>query len=107
MAVGIAKLCLMDAMTGEEITHIDLGEPFRARFKDPYAVVHRGICRCSAQGMSRFRTHRTEGQLRSCPLRSMYANANLTVTEISYTKLRTVPGTAYPTLHTASLGTLM
>src|SRR5260370_39984205 len=22
--------------------HIDLGEPFRARFKNPYAVVHRG-----------------------------------------------------------------
>jgi salicylate hydroxylase len=42
MAVFIDQLRLMDAMTGEEITHIDLGEPFRARFKNPYAVVHRG-----------------------------------------------------------------
>jgi hypothetical protein len=25
-----------------EITHIDLGEKFRARFGNPYAVVHRG-----------------------------------------------------------------
>jgi 2-polyprenyl-6-methoxyphenol hydroxylase-like FAD-dependent oxidoreductase len=42
MAVDIDKLRLMDAMTGEEITHINLCEPFRARFKNPYAVVHRG-----------------------------------------------------------------
>ncbi len=42
MAVYIDQLRLMDAMTGEEITHIDLGEPFRKRFKNPYAVVHRG-----------------------------------------------------------------
>src|SRR5215468_1652632 len=42
MAVYIDQLRLMDALTAEEITHIDLGEPFRARFKNPYAVVHRG-----------------------------------------------------------------
>jgi 2-polyprenyl-6-methoxyphenol hydroxylase-like FAD-dependent oxidoreductase len=42
MAVYIDQLRLMDALTGEEITHIDLGERFRARFKNPYAVVHRG-----------------------------------------------------------------
>ena len=42
MAVYIDQLRLMDAMTAEEITHIDLGEAFRARFKNPYAVVHRG-----------------------------------------------------------------
>ena len=42
MAVYIDQLRLMDALTGEEITHIDLGERFRARFKKPYAVVHRG-----------------------------------------------------------------
>ncbi|HYS49943.1 MAG TPA: 3-hydroxybenzoate 6-monooxygenase [Xanthobacteraceae bacterium] len=42
MAVFIDKLRLMDALSGEEITHIDLGEEFRARFKNPYAVVHRG-----------------------------------------------------------------
>ncbi|MCA6124600.1 3-hydroxybenzoate 6-monooxygenase [Bradyrhizobium sp. WSM 1704] len=42
MAVYIDKLRLMDALTADEITHIDLGESFRARFGNPYAVVHRG-----------------------------------------------------------------
>jgi salicylate hydroxylase len=42
MAVYVDKLRLMDAMTAEEIVHIDLGEAFRARFKNPYGVVHRG-----------------------------------------------------------------
>jgi salicylate hydroxylase len=42
MAVYIDKLRLMDALTAEEIVHIDLGEKFRARFGNPYAVVHRG-----------------------------------------------------------------
>jgi len=42
MAVYIDALRLMDALTAEEIVHIDLGEPFRTRFKNPYAVVHRG-----------------------------------------------------------------
>ena len=42
MAVYIDQLRLMDALTAEEIMHIDLGEAFRARFGNPYAVVHRG-----------------------------------------------------------------
>ncbi len=42
MAVYIDTLRLMDAMTDGEITHIDLGETFRARFGNPYGVVHRG-----------------------------------------------------------------
>jgi 2-polyprenyl-6-methoxyphenol hydroxylase-like FAD-dependent oxidoreductase len=42
MAVYIDKLSLMDAMADGEITHIDLDEAFRARFGNPYAVVHRG-----------------------------------------------------------------
>ena len=42
MAVYIDQLRLMDALTAEEITHVDLGEAFRARFGNPYAVVHRG-----------------------------------------------------------------
>jgi len=41
-AVYIEQLRLMDALTAEEITHIDLGYAFRARFGNPYAVVHRG-----------------------------------------------------------------
>jgi 2-polyprenyl-6-methoxyphenol hydroxylase-like FAD-dependent oxidoreductase len=41
-AVYVDKLRLMDALTGEDITAIDLGEAFRARFGNPYAVVHRG-----------------------------------------------------------------
>jgi 3-hydroxybenzoate 6-monooxygenase len=42
MAVYIDKLRLMDALSGKEITHIPLGEDFRARMGNPYAVVHRG-----------------------------------------------------------------
>ncbi|HVO87366.1 MAG TPA: 3-hydroxybenzoate 6-monooxygenase [Casimicrobiaceae bacterium] len=42
MAVYIERLRLMDALTAEEITHVPLDEPFRKRFGNPYAVVHRG-----------------------------------------------------------------
>ena len=42
MAVYIDQLRLMDAMTAQEIAHVDLGEAFRTRFGNPYAVVHRG-----------------------------------------------------------------
>jgi 2-polyprenyl-6-methoxyphenol hydroxylase-like FAD-dependent oxidoreductase len=42
MAVYVDKLRLVDAMTAEDICSIDLGEPFRKRFDNPYAVVHRG-----------------------------------------------------------------
>ena len=42
MAVFIDQLRLMDAVSGEEITRIPLDAPFRQRFGNPYAVVHRG-----------------------------------------------------------------
>ena len=42
IAVFIDQLRLMDAMSGDEIVHIPLDEPFRRRFGNPYAVVHRG-----------------------------------------------------------------
>ena len=57
MAVYIDQLRLMDAMTAREITHIDLGEAFRTRFGNPYAVVHRGdlhgvfLRACEAQAL--------------------------------------------------------
>ena len=35
MAVYIDQLRLMDALTAEEITHVDLREAFRARFRNP------------------------------------------------------------------------
>ncbi len=41
-AVYVDMLRLMDAVSGEEIIHIPLDEPFRERFGNPYAVVHRG-----------------------------------------------------------------
>ena len=41
-AVFIDQLRLMDALSGAEIMHIPLDAPFRARFGNPYAVVHRG-----------------------------------------------------------------
>ena len=42
MSVYIDDLILMDAIKGDEITRISLGNKFRGRFKNPYAVVHRG-----------------------------------------------------------------
>lgn len=42
MAVYIDNLRLMDAMDGTEITRIPLDDAFRVRFKNPYAVIHRG-----------------------------------------------------------------
>ncbi len=42
MAVYIDQLRLMDAIADGEICHIDLGEAFRTRYRNPYAVVHRG-----------------------------------------------------------------
>lgn len=42
MAVYVDSLRLMDALAGEEICHIPLDAPFRERFGNPYAVVHRG-----------------------------------------------------------------
>jgi 3-hydroxybenzoate 6-monooxygenase len=42
MAVYIDQLRLMDALSAEEITHVDLGDAFRKRFGNPYGVVHRG-----------------------------------------------------------------
>jgi len=42
MAVYIDRLRLMDSLADGEICHIDLGEAFRARYGNPYAVVHRG-----------------------------------------------------------------
>jgi 2-polyprenyl-6-methoxyphenol hydroxylase-like FAD-dependent oxidoreductase len=42
MAITIDRLRLMDATTAEDIASIDLTGPFRRRFGNPYAVVHRG-----------------------------------------------------------------
>ena len=42
MAIYIDALRLMDAISGTQITHVPLDAPFRARFGNPYAVVHRG-----------------------------------------------------------------
>ena len=41
-AVYIDSLILMDAIKDERITTIPLDDPFRKRFGNPYAVVHRG-----------------------------------------------------------------
>lgn len=40
-AVYIDELCFMDAATGGDIAHIPVGDAFRARFGNPYAVMHR------------------------------------------------------------------
>lgn len=40
-AVYIDKLILMDGTNGREVSHVDIGDAFRARFGNPYAVIHR------------------------------------------------------------------
>jgi salicylate hydroxylase len=42
MAVYIDALRLVDALTGEDIATVPLDDDFRRRFRNPYAVVHRG-----------------------------------------------------------------
>ena len=42
IAVYIDNLRLMDALSAEEIVRIPLDAPFRKRFGNPYAVIHRG-----------------------------------------------------------------
>lgn len=42
MAVNVEAIRFIDALTAEEIARLDFGEAFRARFGNPYAVVHRG-----------------------------------------------------------------
>ena len=42
MAVFIDSLLLMDAVGGGEICRVSLGDDFRTRFGNPYAVIHRG-----------------------------------------------------------------
>ena len=62
MAVYIDNLRLMDALSGQEITRIPLGEAFRARMGNPYAVVHRGdlhgvfLTACQAHELVELRT---------------------------------------------------
>ena len=41
VAVYIDRLVMMDGLSGGEIAHIPVDEPFRTRFGNPYAVVHR------------------------------------------------------------------
>lgn len=40
-AVLPSSLVFMDARTGERITSVDLGQPFRERYDTPYTVLHR------------------------------------------------------------------
>ncbi len=66
-AVYIDRLRLMDGLNGEEICHIPLDDAFRARFKNPYAVVHRAdlhsaiLAACEVHDLIELRTsHRVE-----------------------------------------------
>ena len=62
MAVYIDSLRLMDAISGDEITRIPLDQAFRARFKNPYGVIHRGdlhgvfVRACQAHSLVDLRT---------------------------------------------------
>src|SRR5258708_8992760 len=61
-AVYIDRLILMDALKDEGIASIPLDEPFRKRFRNPYAVVHRAdlhmvlLDACRADDMIELRT---------------------------------------------------
>jgi 3-hydroxybenzoate 6-monooxygenase len=41
LAVFPNNLIMLDSVSGEEVTRIPLGEPFRKKFKHPYALIHR------------------------------------------------------------------
>lgn len=62
MAIYIDSLRLMDAISGDEITRIPLDDAFRARFKNPYGVIHRGdlhgvfVRACEAHSLVDLRT---------------------------------------------------
>jgi 2-polyprenyl-6-methoxyphenol hydroxylase-like FAD-dependent oxidoreductase len=62
ISVYVDRLRLMDAMTADDIASIDLGESFRRRFRNPYAVVHRGdlhgvfVRACQADKLIELRT---------------------------------------------------
>lgn len=64
-AVYIDSLRLMDAVKGEQIAAIPLDVPFRERFKNPYAVVHRAdlhgvlLDACRASDLIDLRTSHT------------------------------------------------
>jgi salicylate hydroxylase len=61
-AVYIDQLILMDATKDEHIASIPLDEPFRKRFRNPYAVVHRAdlhmvlLAACEASDLIELRT---------------------------------------------------
>lgn len=40
-AVYIDRLVMIDGVSGEQVAEIPVGEPFRKRFGNPYAVIHR------------------------------------------------------------------
>lgn len=62
MAVFIETLRMMDAVTAEEIVSLPLDETFVGRFRDPYAVIHRGdlhgvfLRACKANDLIELRT---------------------------------------------------
>ena len=55
-AVFVDKIIMMDAVAGTPITEVPLGKPFRERFGQPYAVIHRAdlhralLDACEARG---------------------------------------------------------
>ena len=42
LSVFPESLVYMDALSGDQITSVDLGQPFLDRYKHPYIVLHRG-----------------------------------------------------------------
>ena len=44
LAVFPENLIMLDAITGEEVTRVPLGEGFRKKFGHPYALIYRPTC---------------------------------------------------------------
>jgi 3-hydroxybenzoate 6-monooxygenase len=59
IAAGVLprRLVFRDALTGRELTHVDVGDDFRSRYGSPYVVVHRSdlldilVAACRHQGV--------------------------------------------------------
>lgn len=62
LAVYVDSVRFMDAVSGEEVANVAVDEEFLSRFKDPYAVVHRGdlhqvfVRACAASDLVEVRT---------------------------------------------------
>ncbi|WP_217179376.1 FAD-dependent monooxygenase [Streptomyces sp. AC495_CC817] len=89
-AVLPARAAIRDAVTGDELTVLDLGHPFRARYGYPYVVAHRHdvlsvlLDACRAEPGIELRTGRTAASVRE---RDEHADVTFSDGEVLTTQL--------------------